>query len=112
LLPRDNTDAAKRWPKLYGDRRIRDRELYPPAVYTSYLLFRQRPNICPPSSSKTSHSYHSKTPSWQRDTQEYVLSPFWDVHAPPQKRYYNWTLTEISANPDGLRASPHELVQS
>lgn len=39
---------------------------------------------------------------WRRDTREYILSPSWDVHAPPQKRYYNWTLSEISANPDGV----------
>jgi hypothetical protein len=45
--------------------------------------------------------YHYGT-SWRRDTREYVLSPSWDINSPPQKRYYNWTLTEVSGNPDGL----------
>lgn len=44
---------------------------------------------------------HIKRPSWSRDSQEYVLPEAWDTNAPPQKRYYNWTLSEISGNPDG-----------
>lgn len=44
---------------------------------------------------------HSADTSWRRDSSGYILSPDWDIHAPPQRRYYNWTLTEISGNPDG-----------
>jgi hypothetical protein len=58
----------------------------------------------PPSHSETTHSNDNSEP-WRRDTREYILSPSWDIHAAPQKRYYNWTLSEISANPDGLQHS-------
>ncbi|CCX14263.1 multicopper oxidase-domain-containing protein [Pyronema domesticum] len=39
---------------------------------------------------------------WRRDTGEYILDPAWDVDAPPRERFYNWTLTEIEGNPDGV----------
>lgn len=64
---------------------------------------------------RITHSSNEPSPSpepaplWRRDTQEYVLNPSWDTTAPPQERYYNWTLTEISGNPDG-RLIAHALV--
>jgi len=40
--------------------------------------------------------------AWARDPREYVLDTAgWDAWAPPQRRYHNWTLTEVEANPDG-----------
>jgi len=38
---------------------------------------------------------------WRRNS-EYVLDRAWDVDAPPQKRYFDWTISEISGNPDGI----------
>lgn len=39
---------------------------------------------------------------WERDTKEYILDDAWDGEAPVQSRYYNWSLTEVEGNPDGL----------
>lgn len=40
-------------------------------------------------------------PSW-RKAEEYVLSPGWDFNAPPTTREYNWTITDVVFNPDGV----------
>ncbi|KAI5778322.1 multicopper oxidase-domain-containing protein [Geopyxis carbonaria] len=39
---------------------------------------------------------------WRRSLDEYTLSKEWDARTSPQTRYYNWTVTEIVANPDGV----------
>lgn len=36
------------------------------------------------------------------DPSQFVLSPSFNVNAPPQQREYNWTLTEIVSDPAGV----------
>jgi hypothetical protein len=67
--------------------------------FDSVETFRPRPPPAP-SLSEAPHGEDNSEP-WRRDTREYILSPSWDIHASPQQRYYNWTFSEISANPDG-----------
>lgn len=40
--------------------------------------------------------------SFRRDPREYVLDATWDVAAAPTTRHYNWTISEVEGNPDGL----------
>lgn len=35
------------------------------------------------------------------DPSQFILSPSFDINAPPQPREYNWTISEIYANPTG-----------
>lgn len=33
---------------------------------------------------------------------DYIIPPDWDFDSPPRARYYHWTITDITANPDGV----------
>ncbi|KAF2755020.1 multicopper oxidase [Pseudovirgaria hyperparasitica] len=33
---------------------------------------------------------------------DYVLDPAWNAYAKPQKRIYDWTITDVELNPDGV----------
>lgn len=40
--------------------------------------------------------------TFRRPSSDYVIPPDWDFDAPPKARYYHWTITDITANPDGV----------
>lgn len=40
--------------------------------------------------------------SFKRPEEEYILDAKWDFTAPPQTRYYNWTIVDKVGNPDGV----------
>ncbi|KAH8676191.1 multicopper oxidase-domain-containing protein [Xylariales sp. PMI_506] len=40
--------------------------------------------------------------SINRPDADYILDPVWDFNAPSQIRYYNWTILDKEANPDGV----------
>jgi hypothetical protein len=41
---------------------------------------------------------------WRRNTEDYALDfDSWDLHAGPQDRNYNFTVSEVTLAPDGMR---------
>ncbi|KAJ4397097.1 hypothetical protein N0V93_001321 [Gnomoniopsis smithogilvyi] len=40
--------------------------------------------------------------SFRKPSSDYIIPPDWDYDSPPRARYYHWTITDITANPDGV----------
>lgn len=40
--------------------------------------------------------------TFRRPSAEYIVPGNWDYHAHPKARYQRWTITDITANPDGV----------
>lgn len=40
--------------------------------------------------------------TFRRPSSDYIINPKWDFDSPPRARYYHWTITDITANPDGV----------
>lgn len=40
--------------------------------------------------------------TFRRPSSDYIIPPDWDYDSPPRARYYHWTITDITANPDGV----------
>lgn len=75
------------------------------------LLFQpDHPNSSNPESALAGNSTAPLSPelealmrkSFKRPEEEYILDAKWDFAAPPQIRYYNWTIVDKVGNPDGV----------
>lgn len=40
--------------------------------------------------------------TFRTPSSDYIIPPDWDFDASPKARYYHWTITDITANPDGV----------
>lgn len=40
--------------------------------------------------------------TFRRQSSDYTIDPDWDYDASPMRREYNWVITDITANPDGV----------
>lgn len=48
------------------------------------------------------HDERKTVRKFRRPSAEYVVPDNWDYHARPKARYQHWTITDITANPDGV----------